>query len=188
MRALQRAVSRSVIGALLCAVCVAPVWADGFFVLHAEARLDAGIHRLSAKVRYDLSSEVREAIDNGIPVALRLDIEIERPRAFRWAESLAELQQMYHLQYHALTRRYVAANVNSGAQDDYATLDEALSSLSVVTGLPLIDAALLEPGESYVVRVRADLDHDVLPMPLRYYANIFPSWRLTSEWYTFPLK
>jgi hypothetical protein len=38
------------------------------------------------------------------------------------------------------------------------------------------------------VRLRADLDYGVLPVPLRYYAIALPSWRLTSEWYNFPLQ
>lgn len=162
--------------------------ASGFFVLNANTGLSDGVYRFSANLRYVLSGDVESAIRNGIPVDLRLDIEIVRPRAFVWSETVAELQQLYRLQYHALSRRFVATNINSGAQDDFETLSEALVSLSAINELPLIDSGLLVPNEAYVVRVRADLDYDVLPVPLRYYARVLPAWRLTSEWYNFPLQ
>jgi hypothetical protein len=162
--------------------------ASGFFVLSAGTELRDGVYRLSAHVRYELSEDVERAIRNGIPVDLRLDIEILRPRAFVWSETVAELQQLYRVQFHALSRRYVATNINSGEQSDFDTLSEALVSLSEVADLPLIDRGLLEPDESHVVRVRADVDYGVLPVPLRYYAIALPSWRLTSEWYNFPLQ
>ncbi len=167
---------------------VAPSAASGFFVLNANTALEGGVYRLSASLRYELSEDVEGAIRNGIPIDLRLDIEITRPRSYLWSETIAELQQLYRLQYHALSRRFVATNINSGAQDDFETLSEAVASLSTVGELPLIDKGLLAMAESYVVRVRADLDYDVLPVPLRYYARVLPSWRLTSEWYNFPLQ
>ncbi len=162
--------------------------ASGFFVLNAGTQIRDGVYRLSAQVRFELSEDIEHAIRNGIPVDLRLDIEILRPRSFMWSDTVAELQQLYRIQFHALSRRFVTTNINSGEQNDYDTLSEALVGLSEISDLPLIDRGLLDPGESYVVRLLADIDYGILPVPLRYYARVLPSWRLTSEWYNFPLQ
>jgi hypothetical protein len=173
-------------GALLLALHNA--WAAGFFVVNARSELVDGVYRLNANISYQLSDDVEQALANGIPIAVELAIEIQRPRAYYlWSESIASLQQRYRLQYHALSQRFTVTNLNSGAQDYYATLNEALVRLGAVVDLPMIDQSLLVPGEKYVARLRIDMDYDVLPVPLRYYAFALPEWRLYSDWYSFPL-
>jgi hypothetical protein len=173
-------------GALLLALHTAS--AAGFFVVNARSELVDGVYRLNANVSYQLSDDVAQAVANGIPIAVELEIEIQRPRAYYlWSESIASLQQRYRLQYHALSQRFTVTNLNSGAQDYYATLDEALARLGAVVDLPMIDQSLLVPGEKYIARLRIDMDYDVLPVPLRYYAFALPEWRLYSDWYSFPL-
>jgi hypothetical protein len=46
---------------------------------------------------------------------------------------------------------------------------------------------LLVSDERYEGALRARLDIEALPAPLRVFAYLSDDWRLTSEWYTWPL-
>jgi hypothetical protein len=62
-----------------------------------------------------------------------------------------------------------------------------LAALGHVDALPLIDAQLLDKQDRYEVQLRARLDLDALPRPLRTVAYITPDWRLVSDWYQWRL-
>ena len=59
-----------------------------------------------------------------------------------------------------------------------------------VTGdkLPLLDASLLEDDREYRLRLRAFLDQEKFPGPLRLLAFWRRDWSLASDWYTWPLR
>jgi hypothetical protein len=63
----------------------------------------------------------------------------------------------------------------------------ALNYLGRVDRLPLIDAALLEPDRDYELRLRAVLDVERFPGPLRLLAFWRRDWSLASDWYRWPL-
>lgn len=171
---------------LACAAL--PAQGAGFFVVQAKTELVERVYRLTAELRYELTPEVRDALINGIPIILSLDIEIQLPSAYYfWSETVATLKQRYQLQYHALSERFLVTNLNSGAQEYFPSLDEALAHLSKVADLPVLDAGLLAPDVQYTARLRTEIEFDRLPVPLRYYAYVLPSWRLSSEWYNWPL-
>ena len=171
---------------LSCGVAVAEE--SGFTVIDASTELANKVYRLTASFNYDLSVPVKEALSNGLPIVLELDIEILRPRRFYlWAEDVAALKQQYRIQFHALSKQYLVKNLNSGEQNYFQTLHSALSSLEYVRDLPIIDQSLLNPNEKYLVRLRAGIDLDALPVPLRLFAYFSPSWHLSSDWYSWSL-
>ena len=63
-----------------------------------------------------------------------------------------------------------------------------LSSLGRVSGLPVIDAALLARNAGHRMRLRVVLDQDTLPGPLRLIAFWSSGFRLVSEWYGWTLR
>lgn len=183
-----RHTSRLVLISLLVFAVLPLAHAAGFFVLSAKSELVNNVYRLTASIKYQFSSDVVYALKNGIPVVLELDIEVLEPKAwYFWSETVATLQQRYRVQYHALSQRYLVSNINSATQDYFNSLDEAITSVGQVDDLPILDKSLLEPDRQYALRMRADIDLDALPVPLRYYAYVLPEWLLGSEWYSFPL-
>lgn len=176
---------------------IAPTWAllallgsavagaaDGRFeVRSATARLSDGVYYVDARIDYRLSEKALEALQNGVALTMQLQIEVIRKRAFLPDGLIAELRQDSTLTYEPLTQRYVVRNLNSGQQTSYATLFSALSSLGRVNGLPVIDAALLDPDARHRMRLRVVLDQDTLPGPLRLIAFWSSGFRLASDWY-----
>jgi hypothetical protein len=79
-------------------------------------------------------------------------------------------------------------NYSTGVQHSFLELDEALDYTGNIYDLPLIDANLLKPEQSYSVRMRADLDIESLPTPVRLWAYLGSDWSLKSDWHQWPLQ
>ncbi len=166
---------------------VLPAPAAGFQVLSAATRLDGGVLRLSARIDYRFSQASLEALANGVPLTIELQIEVLRRRGWLWDETVAGLSQRFRLEYHALARQYLVTNLNSGELKSFPGLGGALEHLGRITDFPMLDYYLLAPGERYYARLRATLDIESLPAPLRPVAWLSGDWRLSSEWYAWPL-
>jgi hypothetical protein len=161
----------------------------GYFeVQSAGTELRDGVYFLSAVVAYRLSTQARDALHSGVPLGIRLDVEIIHPRRWWFDNDDAALRQSYSLEYHALSERYLVVNVNSGDRASFGSLSAALEFLGRIERLPLIDAALLERGRVYDVRLRAVLDEEQFPGPLRLLAFWRRDWSVASEWYRWQLR
>ena len=102
---------------------------------------------------------MRRGLAEGVPLTLELDLDVERVRQLLPNSRVAELTQRYHLQYNAVSARYILRNENSGQQESLSTIDAAIEQLSEVRGLPVLDKALLAPDRRYEASVRAKIDY-----------------------------
>jgi hypothetical protein len=87
-----------------------------------------------------------------------------------------------------LSERYLVETANSGVQESFSSLLAALSFLGRVDHLPLIDAAVLDPEREYDLRLRAVLDVDQFPGPLRLLTFWRRDWSLASDWFRWRLQ
>ncbi len=164
-----------------------PAWGQLIQVERVTTHLEEEVYWLDADIRYALSEEALEALHHGIPLTLTLDIQVFRPRAYLWDEKVASVELAFRLSYAPLGRRYEVRNLHTGISRSFATLEEALEALGRVRRFPMLDKRLLEVGKRYKARLRARLDLDALPMPLRLMAYLTPAWHLKSDWYTWTL-
>lgn len=154
----------------------------------AYAQLDEGVYYVNARIEYVLSAAAQEALRNGISLKIELQIEVNRYRRIIWDDTIASLKQRYRLSHHALTDRYVVANLNSGDTLSFPDLATALDYLGRVERLPLIDASLLENNARYEVAARVTLDVKDLSGPLKFLSRFWGNWKVSSDWYTWPLR
>ena len=161
----------------------------GYFeVRSASSRLVGGVHTLDARLQLVLSSEALNALSSGVPLTIELQLEVIRERRFYWDDNAAQLAIRYQLEYRPLSQRYIVRNLNSGDQDSFATLYSALNNLGRVQGLPVIDDALLEYDSPYRIRLRALLQTQQYPAPLRLLFFWRDEWQLESEWFEWSLE
>jgi len=157
---------------------------DGRFeVRSASSQLSAGVYYATARIDYRLSDDALEALESGVVLTFQLQIEVSRVRRFWPDPEVASLRQDYQLSYHPLVQHYILKNLNSGEQSAHVTLFSALRKMGRVVNLPIIDAALLEPGQRYAIAMRAVLDQNNLPGPLRLLAFWRNGFSLESDWY-----
>jgi len=161
---------------------------EGFTVRSAWTRLVDEVYYMSARVDYEFSKEALEALENGVPLDIKVYIEVEGVRNYMWNETVATLVQHYRLAYHALAEQYIVENLNSGTRKSFPSRYTAVSSMGTIDNLPILDRELLSSDKEYRGKIRARLDLESLPAPLRPWAWFTPSWRLSSDWYTWSLK
>lgn len=176
---------------LLVLGCCQGVQADesnGFTITSAETALKEGVYRLDARIHFVLPDRVIEAMQNGVPQVIEIEMQVLRPREYLWDEALAAVVQRYEIVYHALSERYVVINLNTASRTSYPSLGEALYQIGVVKDFPLIDAKLLPDNETCYGAIRARLDIESLPTPIRLTAYTNASWWLSSDWIRWPLQ
>ena len=142
------------------------------------------VYQLNATLGLVLSHNFQQAVREGVPVAIELDISVDRKRRYLPDQQAAQLAQRWKIHYHALSERYLVNNLNSGQQSSYATLDAALVALSQVRGLPVVDESLIQKGERYEgsLRVVATIEGG-LPSALKF-MMFWIDWKRSTDWYT----
>lgn len=150
-----------------------------------EASIDIvnDMYTVDAGVEYRFSPEVLGALDSGIRLTVLVEVEFRQSRRFVWDPVVARVVRSYRLQRHELAKQYVVEDTTTGLRRNFPTLDAAIEALGHGTPVPVVDQARLEHGTPYYARVRASLDIDALPAPLRPVAFLSPSWRLGSDWF-----
>jgi hypothetical protein len=162
---------------------------EGYFeVRSASTEVVTGVHTLDARLQLVLSSEALAALESGVTLTIEAQLQVIRTRRFYIDDVEAELIIRHELEYRPLSQRYIVKNLNSGDQDSFATLYSALNSLGRIQGLPIIDDALLSSNRPYRLRLRAMLNTQQYPAPLRLLFFWRGQWQLQSEWFEWSLE
>ena len=180
-----------VLGLTLCLALVLPARASragDFKVESASTSVVDGQVVLDAHIDYRFSDAALEALGNGVPLIIEVQIEIEKDDAWPWERSVLDTRRRYRFRHHALAGTYQVEDLESASLLNFATREAAIRTLGTIRGLPLIEHAALQTGEHYTARIRAFLDIEALPLPLRPLAYLSPSWRLASDWLSWSLR
>lgn len=153
-----------------------------FEVRTATHELIDGVYYVNALISLRLPSEANNALHSRLPLTIRVEIEFLNRLWFWWDAAEHTVSRRSQLAYYPLTERYVVHNINTGDRVSFESLTDALEFLGRVDQLPVVDAALLDEDRRYDVRVRAVLDTDELPGPLRLLAFWRTDWSIESDW------
>ena len=152
-----------------------------FAVIGGSSTVERNRLRTDAELDLTLDRAPAEALVAGIPLNLSVDIRLYRLKGPLWKKQIADWRYRHVLDYHRLSGRYSLENVASGQMKTFTTLIEALNSLSLIhisEKLPIS----IHDSDRLQVHLRARLDTNELPAPLRLIALFFRDWRQTSEW------
>ncbi len=165
-------------------------YAEDYAVVVKTAELEAqgDSYVLSADIDYRLSPWVEEALQNGVSLFWAVQLKVWQQRDYIWDKKLVYKEVRYRIQYHALLNMYRVRNESSGAVDNFSTLPAALSLMSTVRNIQVIEKSGLAAGKRYRAGVKVRFDRDALPLPLRPVAYLNPQWYLSSDWYVWSLK
>ena len=165
----------------------------GFDIHNARTRLVDGVYLLDADISFVFSDEALEAIENGVPVTIILEMQVLRQRGFIWDKLwwdkvVAQVEGELRIETRPLSSTYLVRNVNSGETQVYRSFSELTAGLGEIRDFPLLDAHLLSDKGRHHLRLRALLDIESLPSPMRPLAYLNSLWRLRSDWYEWPIE
>ncbi|NKC12234.1 MAG: DUF4390 domain-containing protein [Gammaproteobacteria bacterium] len=187
-----RLAGKSPLGALIVTVCAVlfscAALAQGFVVEQVALRVVNDVYHLDADIGITLTPQIVEALENGVAITVMVETDVVRKRRWTWNETITDVEARYAIEYHALSGQYVSKNLELGLSRNYHRLKPLLDDLGKVRDFPLIAARRLSPDDSYSVRVRARLDIESLPVPMRPRAYLNSLWRLQSDWYEWPIE
>jgi len=168
---------------------------DGLLeVSSAYAQPENGVYNLFARIAYPVNDDIRAALKDGLTLTFDLDVVVSRERRLWMDETVAEYTLKRELNYHAVSDRYVARDVdnrtglgNGSEQHSYATLEEALEALGTVDAWPFLLQQQVSASRTYRVSLRAGVRRGRLPDTLRVLLFWTDDWHRESEWFSWSL-
>lgn len=142
---------------------------------------------LDAAYDFELTEEAYKALRHGISFEVHAHFQLHMKRKWLWDKLITEKMLAYKLEHKPLTENYLTINLTTGLRHSYDSLDAALNHIKQISKLPLFDQALLFENKTYVARIRAFLDIESLPPPMRPQAYFSSNWDIASEWYRWEL-
>jgi len=174
------------LAALLLGLAVLGQAAADFKVADVQPKFADQSLVLSGNIDLGLSSQVEEALSKGIPLEVVIEVRLYQYRRFLWDKQVATWTLHRSIQYHALSGQYLvsAGDPDSEIRESLLTQQEALKSLGSLNDLRLTLTDVAPADNYYSVDVRASLDIEALPTPLRPVAYTSFAWHLNSGWTT----
>ncbi len=78
-----------------------------FEVTGAHTAVVYEVYVVDANIRMRLTKHAREALQNGVPLEILVEVEVLRERPWLWNETIEHIRKTYRLSYHALSERYI---------------------------------------------------------------------------------
>ncbi|MFN5746619.1 MAG: DUF4390 domain-containing protein [Methylococcaceae bacterium] len=160
----------------------------GFSIQRAELVHVADHFVLAADIDYRFNPPAIEALENGIPLTLAVNLIIRRERPFWLDETIANERRLIEIRYHPLAKSFQITDQASGAAQNFASLSTLLDTLNHLRGWSVLADDQLNPATAYLASLSISLDIESLPLPLRAVAYLSPEWHLSSPAYEWSVK
>ena len=144
--------------------------------------------RLSAALSFDLSPQIEDALNRGVPIAFVAQADVMRQRWYWIDKKVSASERHMRLSYQALTRKW-RLNSAAGAMSSsglglvlnqtFDTLADAMGAVKRVNRWQIAEAGELDPAGTYQVEFRFQLDVSQLPRPLQIGAIGQADWNMT---------
>ena len=140
---------------------------------------------LYCRVKNSFTQEMNRAILSGIATTFTFRIEFYRKVAFWWDQELNSLTVDHTIKYNPLKQQFSVSSADKNSQSTTAVKDfnEAKILLTELNGVKLIETERLRPNETYLLRVRAELNKVRLPLYLHYVLFFVSLWDFKTDWY-----
>jgi len=145
---------------------------------------------MDADIDYAFSEKALEALDNGVPLTLDVHIRLRGADDWVWNESLVDERLRYIIRYKPLSERYLVSRLpDEGGGASYVTRDAAIAAVGEIEGVQLVPRERLRGQDKPLeIQIKASLDIEELPLPLKPMAYLLPSWKLSTGWTKWPLE
>jgi hypothetical protein len=168
---------------ILLAGCSKQETADYGFAINdvsiSQAHQSLNLH---LQQELQLSGEAREALEHGVILSIKLELELHNDNHL---VVLQEDARLFQVRYLPLSERYQLSEQHNNGMQVFSRLRHVLAAIGNLD--VQISTGPLLPG-SYELRTRVSLDKNRLPTPMQLPAWFSPEWQHDSEWSVWPFE
>jgi len=158
-----------------------------FAVNSGQSTLAGGLISTSARLTLKITGDPAQALSKGIGLTIVVQTRLYRASLASWYFKVANWEQRFRVEHHALSNRYTLTQVATGATDNFPTLSETLSAIGRFATTVDLPAGINE-NDDLQMRLQVSLDRKSLPGPLKLVALISKDWQLRSSWGRWKVK
>ena len=152
-------------------------------VLRVEPVVRDGRLYIDADIDFEVSGDLRNAAEKGVPIYFTADLEIVSKRWWWFDKTVISEQKTWRVVYNALTRQWRVGTGDLSLPE--SSLDDALSLLRNIRGWDVANIKDLETDELYEGRLRLRLNTSLLARPFQVDAFNSSAWSLATPWKNF---
>ena len=168
------------------ATLISPAHAGDIVVEEAALIETDQLPVVRSQMQFLFSDAAIEALQSGVAIFLEFSLKVKSQRKYLWDKSIVRLSKRLKLERHALTDRYIITDLLDQQRRIFDSLDSAFEGINEMSDIPVSSLSEIKQDE-YTLAIRAKLDIEALPAPLRPVAYVSPSWRMSSGWYEWNL-
>jgi len=168
--------------AILITGCGQEAVGYGFTIRNVS--VNRGYQSLNIRLEQELSlsQQAREALQHGVTLTIRLDLELRNDNYMIVDRREA---RRFRIRYLPLSERY---QLSEGKSEKLQTFTRLRHVLATFNNLNVrLSTGPLPPG-NYELRTRIRLDEGLLPAPMQLPALFSSQWQHDSEWSVWPFK
>ena len=174
----------------MASLATSPAQAAGFQVKSAKPYLHERVLHVNTRLDLVLNPRTEEALSKGIPIDVVIEVNLAK-RIWWWRNKvITDHTLRRRIQFHALSRQYlVSGRTVHEPAESFGALSAALAHAGALENftIALTPKKEIEPGARHLLKLRARLDIEALPMLMRPLAYTLPSWRLSTGWTEWPI-
>jgi len=155
----------------------------GFVIESAKLNPVGARYTLNAVIQFHFSKEALKALEHGIALQIDIEMQAKQTRKWLWDKKIRKKILSQRLEHQPLNDQYLVTNLNTGVKRHFQSFYHALEFMGSINDYPFLELTSLEQGKTYTALVRASLNTESLPTPLRLSAYVSSEWQLSSPWY-----
>jgi len=152
-------------------------------IKHAGGEFVEENYLVSANFKYHLGEEIQEALDHGIALQIDIHLYAKEQRMWIWDTTIKSSTISFRLEHHPLSGHYQVTNLENYHRKHFQNLQSALDYIGLIKNYTLFKRSELQTDKKYLVRIRAQLNIQNLPAPLRLLAYVSSQWSLSCPWH-----
>ena len=165
-------------------VVMPPIYATGSSFPNIKVVVSGGKLVLNTSLENGLSEEIIEAIKSGVPVSITYKVTLKTKRPLLFNKKIGSRIIKRSVEYDTLQEEYKLINdsdkqVTTKITDD---LDEALTSMTTLKNIPLMETNKLNKEKKYFAEVKAQLNSERSWFPFDYILVFFPFLNFDTSW------
>lgn len=175
--------------ALIILLFSADLWAaEEVTVERVSSEVVEGACYVDARINFNLDDDLREALDHGVELDVRIIIRVKEKRKWLRDRIYREAKIKFKLDHLPLSDVYIVTNVKESEQRQFDTLENALKYMGKVDRYLLLDTGEITGAPRLDASIKGVINVKNLPPPMKPVAFLVNKWQSESGWHKWIIR